>query len=359
MSLTSLLVCDDTRTVQVLNRALEASGISAQPCDDFEVALDRLTRHSFDALLIDCEEEASAIQFVGEAKHSPDNNSALIVGLVNSQNNVRELFERGINFVLYKPLSHERASASLRAAKTLMHRERRQHPRVTLHATASLDYAGTEGVPATVLELSQSGIAIQCERKLPPRCKVYFQFLLPGHASAVRASGQVMWQDSAGRVGIRFADVPQFSRQALTRWLEKNSALNAQCAISPLRKNKSTGSDTQDASLVRSSEHRGSKRHPCRLSADVSVIGKHVPQRCYLSDLSVGGCYVDTTEPLSVMTEVEIVVRAMGSKVRLMGVVRGTHPAFGMGVSFTFRTPEERTQLRRLVESLPEESAAL
>src|SRR5215471_15123135 len=109
MSLTSLLVCDDARAVQVLSRVLVELGISAQQCDDFDLALERLTSHPFDALLVDCEEEASAVQLVAEAKSSPDNNSALIVGLVDSRNNVRGLFDRGINFVLYKPISHERS----------------------------------------------------------------------------------------------------------------------------------------------------------------------------------------------------------------------------------------------------------
>jgi len=356
MSLTSLLVCDDARAVQVLSRVLVELGISAQQCDDFDLALERLTSHPFDALLVDCEEEASAVQLVAEAKSSPDNNSALIVGLVDSRNNVRGLFDRGINFVLYKPISHERASASLSAARALMYRERRRDPRVALHATATLDYAGKENVPATILEISQSGIAIQCERRLPPRCKVYFQFLLPEHKSAVRVSGQVMWQDSTGRVGIRFVDVPQFSRQTLMRWLEKNAPLASDAAPSLSRRNKSTESHKLGGPSGQASEQRGSKRHTCRLSADVSVVGTFVPQRCYLSDLSLGGCYVDTTEPLAVMTEVEIMVRFAKSKIRLVGVVRETHPAFGMGIAFTFRRPEDRDQLRRLVENLPEES---
>jgi len=74
------------------------------------------------------------------------------------------------------------------------------------------------------LDLSEDGLAIQSERRLPPRCKVYFQFNLPGDKSSVRLSGDVVWQDSSGRVGIRFVDVPQTSRRTLNEWIKGSLA---------------------------------------------------------------------------------------------------------------------------------------
>src|SRR5258708_39340566 len=96
-----------------------------------------------------------------------------------------------------------------------MAREKRVKLRVSLHAPASIAYGNAENVAATVLDPSEDGLAIQSERRLPLRCKVYFQFNLPGGKSAVRLSGDVVWQDSSGRVVIRFVDVPQTSRKTL------------------------------------------------------------------------------------------------------------------------------------------------
>ena len=106
-------------------------------------------------------------------------------------------------------------------------------------------------------------------------------------------------------------------------------------------------------------DRRGRSRHSCRLSADVCVADIGVPQRCYLSDISLGGCYVDTTEPLAVMTEVEIVVRTASMKVRVCGIVREMHPAFGMGISFTLTTPQERAQVQKLVDLQVAEESVL
>src|SRR2546425_3277088 len=101
-----------------------------------------------------------------------------------------------------------------------MRREKRRKPRIPIHAQVSIDYAGTENAPATLLDLSEEGLAIQSESRLPHHCQVYFQFTLPGYNPMVRLSGEVVWQDASGRVGIRFAHVPQTSRRGLNEWIE-------------------------------------------------------------------------------------------------------------------------------------------
>jgi CheY-like chemotaxis protein len=357
MALTSLLVCDDARAVQVLSRILVELGISVETCADPKAALECLAAERFDTVVIDFKNESAATNLAVNARHTPENRGMLIVALVENQNRAPELFAKGINFILYKPISSERASASLQAARELMQRERRRYPRVAIHAPASMDYAGTENVPATILDLSEDGIAIQCEHKLPPRCKVYFQFTLPQHTSKVRLSGQVMWQDSSGRVGIRFAEVPQLSRRCLGEWLRKNAPSQKQtfedapavAGTLSLSKNKSSG---MAGSAKAGGERRNRARLSCRLSADVSQLGSDAPQRCHVSDISSNGCYLDTTIPLPVATEVEILIRNQDTKVRVYGVVRETHPACGMGILFVMTSPVERARVQDLVDSL-------
>jgi CheY-like chemotaxis protein len=355
MALTSLLVCDDARAVQVLSRVLADLGISVETCADPKTALDRLAAERFDTIVIDFRNESSAAGLVVNARHTPDNHDTLIVALVENQNGAPELFARGVNFILYKPVSSERASASLQAARELMRRERRRHARIPIHAPASMDYAGTENVPATILDLSEDGIAIQCERKLPPRCKVYFQFTLPQHTSKVRLSGQVMWQDSSGRVGIRFAEVPQMSRRSLAEWLRKNAPsqkLSYEDLPAVAGSSQRSDQSSTPAGSTKSHERRNRARLSCRLSADVSQVGTDAPQRCQVSDISSNGCYLDTTIPLPVATEVEILIRNQDVKVRVYGVVRETHPACGMGVLFIMTSPVERARVQNLVDSL-------
>jgi CheY-like chemotaxis protein len=350
MALTSLVVCADASAVQVLSRILSDLGIEVEQSNESSAALARLNAQAFDAVLIDCQDEAAALDLITRARKQPANQTTLVIALVDTSNDVREVFARAANFVLYKPISLERATHSLRVARGLMRRERRRNQRVALHSDASIAYANIEDAPATLLDLSEEGIAIQSQRPLPPKCKVYFQFSLPGRVSDIRLSGEVMWQDSTGRVGIRFADVPQSSRKALTDWLRMNASQASVNAAQPRHADAPGGLGLLSVS---SSDRRNRSRRACRLSADVFRQGSGVPVRCVLSDISTGGCYVETTAPFPAGTAVEILVRTNEMKLRLKGAVQATHPGFGMGVSFSVQTVEEREQVQRLIAYQP------
>ena len=350
MALTSLLVGADAQAVEVLSRILQDLGITNQECRERGAALEQLEGRAFDAILVDCSEEAATLELMARVRKTPANQGTLIIALVSDRNDVREVFARGANFVLYKPVSTERANHSLRAARALMRRERRRTRRAPIHGDARISYANVEDAMATLIDLSEEGVAIQSERRLPPKCRVYFQFSLPGQVSVVRLSGEVMWQDSGGRIGIRFDKVPQSSRLVLQQWLRASVAERSDEPGPPRMAESFKGLGLMAAS---SSDRRGKGRKPCRLSADVYRMGSGVPQRCTLSDISNGGCYVETTAPFPAGTGLELVVRTTEMKLQIKGSVQAMHPGFGMGVSFSLQSDEERESVQRLMEYSP------
>jgi CheY-like chemotaxis protein len=365
MALTSLVVCSDESTTQVLRRILEDLGIAVQYCQNASDAEARLAQTRFDWVVIDCENEPVATEILRKARLSPANASTLAVAIAGKENNVRQMFAMGINFVLYKPVSEERAASSFRAARSLMTRERRRTGRVAAHGKVALDYANVENAPATLIDLSEEGSAVQSERRLPPDCRVYFQFALPGHTSLIRLSGEVVWQDSAGRVGVRFVSVPTSSRRVLRTWLQSTiSSTKKQTPLvprsaPPIVKTTTApgqGGIAADSGIARlrssPGNRRGQSRHACRLSADVFRMGVAVPNRCSLTDISAGGCYVEMPTPFSSGTRVEIIVRTHDLKLRTQGVVQSVHRGFGMGVQLTLTTQEDRDQVESLIRLL-------
>jgi hypothetical protein len=108
---------------------------------------------------------------------------------------------------------------------------------------------------------------------------------------------------------------------------------------------------------VSASDRREKSRHACRLGADVYRLGSSVPHRCSLSDISTGGCYVETTEPFPPASVLDIVVRTEDFKLRVRGTVQVMHPGFGMGVEFSLRTADEREQVKQLIACQTEASA--
>src|ERR1700683_3038724 len=213
MSLTSILVCLDEEAAQVLGRVLEELSIGVETCPDVSRASMRRQQHRFDVAILDCDAHAEVAGLLRETRVSRVNDSTLAVAIVPSQESIRELFSLGVNFVLYKPVAYERALSSLRAARSVMRKEKRKSARAMVHTHATIDYANVQQEKATLIDLAEDGMSVQFGKKLPPTSKVYFLFQLPGQKQSIRLSGQVIWQDWNGRPGVQYVDVPKTSRR--------------------------------------------------------------------------------------------------------------------------------------------------
>jgi CheY-like chemotaxis protein len=377
MTLSSLLVCADEAAIPVLRRVLEELGIHVELCPDAVRAGVRLAQEHFDLIILDCATQAGVVALLHETRSSRLNDSTLTVVVVAGQESIREMFSLGVNFVLYKPVSHDRVLSTLRAAQTVLYRDKRRKARAAVHTHATIDYAGVERAKATLVNLAEDGMGVNFGKKLPPTCKVYFQFQLPGQMANVRLSGQVVWQDWNGRAGIQFVDVPQSSRRVLQEWLKMNAAdapkrglatqeLEVERSIKPSEDSASADrhvekqlGDEQDAGRdgeagarlsAEATNRRGQTRYACRLGAEVYQKGSSVRNYCHLSDLSPGGCYLEMPLAFAQGSPVEIVVRTHEMKLRLSGDVKASHPGYGMGISFKLNTKDERRGVQQLID---------
>ncbi len=373
MTLSSLLVCADDASVQVLKRVLEELDVQVELCADVARAAVRLAQERFDLIILDCEKQGDVTSLLHEARTSRLNDTSLAVVVVGGQENIREIFSLGVNFVLYKPVSYDRALSSFRAAQNLLYRDKRHKARAVVHTHATVDYAGGEQAKATLVDLAEDGMAVNFGKRLPPTCKVYFQFQLPGQTANVRLSGQVVWQDWNGRAGIQFVDVPQTSRRVLQEWLKMNLAdasrqrlaskeVKVEHSIRPDedgvlsiaagKKQDLKTNNGEAAARLRGGlgNRRGETRYACRLGAEVYQKGSSVRNYCHLSDLSPGGCYLEMPLAFEAGVTVEIVVRTYEIKLRLIGQVKTSHPSYGMGVLFHLNTKDERHGVQTLID---------
>jgi len=387
MSLTSILVCLDEEAAQVLGRVLEELSIGVETCPDVGRAAMRMAQQRFDVAILDCDAHAEVAGLLRETRVSRINDSTLAVAIVPSQESIRELFSLGVNFVLYKPVSYDRALSTLRAARSVMRKDKRRNSRAPVHTHATVDYANVEKEKATLIDIAHDGMSVQFGKKLPPTSKVYFQFVLPEQTSAVRLSGQVVWQDWNGRAGVQFVDVPKASRRLLDEFLTVSLANNEADGVSTVtvelelpqprteRKPPSTPSQTPDAvsvsvetrassrpesgsgaTLLQTSSQpeegnrREETRYACRVGAEVYRTGNKVPTYSCLTDLSAGGCYLEVPLPFPQGSSVEITVRTHDMKLYLRGVVQSSHPGYGMGVAFELKSREEIENVQKLTE---------
>lgn len=372
MDLRALVVCPDQDSAKLLMMILAELGLAAEHTPLMTRGNELVESQQFDVVVLDYRADQSSEEFLSRLRQSAKNRATMLVAVVDSEFNARPVFGLGANFVLYRPLSPERTRISLRAARGLMRRERRRAPRTTVNSATNVAYPGAPEMNAVMADLSDGGTSIQTSSRLPTSCKVYFEFALPGQKQLVRLSGEVAWQDASGRTGIRFLDVPQSSRRLMQTWLQQNTLQVAQGVSQQPASSKLSGAPSfarqsgdvsqpksevsiaaRDGVLVTNAGNRRSERRfSCKLGAEVYRLGTTVPNRCTLSDISEGGCYVEMPSPLSGQSGVEILVRTVDAKFKIRGQVLATHPGFGMGVRFVFRDSAEREEILRLLAVL-------
>jgi len=341
-----------------------------------------MAQQRFDVAILDCETHAAVSGLLRDTRVSRINDSTLAVGIVPGQESIRELFSLGVNFVLYKPVSYDRALSTLRAARSVMRKDKRRNSRAPVHTHATIDYANVEKEKATLIDISHDGMSVQFGQKLPPTNKVYFQFVLPEQTTPVRLSGQVIWQDWNGRAGVHFVDVPRASRRLLDEFLtislanveadgvstvtvelelptprgERKPTHSSSAAIQvdarESRQSERSGTSVlvQTSALPAEANRREETRYACRVGAEVYRTGNKVPTYSCLTDLSAGGCYLEVPLPFPVGSSVEITVRTYDLKLFLRGVVQSSHPGYGMGVAFELKTKDEIESVQKLTE---------
>jgi hypothetical protein len=74
--------------------------------------------------------------------------------------------------------------------------------------------------------------------------------------------------------------------------------------------------------------------------------------QCKLTDLSLGGCYVQTESPFPQSSAVDLCLRATGLEIHTEGLVRVMHPGHGMGIEFPAVTEEQRKSVGDFIEFL-------
>ena len=97
-------------------------------------------------------------------------------------------------------------------------------------------------------------------------------------------------------------------------------------------------------------ERREEKRK--EMTLDVRWEGGSGRHTARISDLSLGGCYLDTLGQVAVGEIIGLEIKLpSGEWLPLRGSVAFHHPGLGFSVCFTFLTDEEQYQLKQLIDN--------
>jgi c-di-GMP-binding flagellar brake protein YcgR len=306
MNLKSLLLSADEKTVRVLRRVLSDLEIDVEHCASTDDAIRMITRHRFEAIIVDGVNVEEAGNVFRSAKAAPANKRALGIVLVESTVGLKGGFEMGAHFVLHKPLAVERAKSSFRAVRALMKRERRQQMRLPVQLP--VECFGSSRYKATTVDISEGGMAIQFIGKIPKENSLRFSLDLPGVDEKLEMEGELAWEGKSEHAGVRFKEASDDQLKTIRNWI------NAQLSESD-----------QDN--------------------DPPVKGR-------VSDLSPAGCYLTTTSPFPRGTRVVLTAKAEDQELRAGGLVLVAHPEYGMGLEFLQTAGAQHDQVERFIQTL-------
>jgi CheY-like chemotaxis protein len=319
MILQALLVSKDDLSAEALIKVLVQFGVVVDRSSAADVALARLSEQRFDEVIVDFDSDfddpETAKQLLAACRRVPgcEHHPPVTVALLRDASQIRSILGAGAHFILTKPIEQQQAHNTFRAATALLKRERRKSSRVPLQAEISLR-VGESGTPEStvvegiLLDLSTGGMDVLAARPLPSASVVHVSFALP-EGRSIQGEAEIAWSSANGQSGLRFLELDAPMRQQLNEWLTEHS---------------------QDA-----------------LPEEQDAV-----TRCKLTDLSLGGCYVQTEAPYPQSSSVDLCLRVADMEMHTEGVVRVMHPGHGMGIEFPARTEEQRKSVGDFIECL-------
>ena len=308
MMFQALLVSKDDEAADILTQVFSGFDV-AVVCCDYEDAARQLTEQKPDAVIVDFDDAQDAAGVLQSVCQSSNGKRAVTVVLLSDKVKVREVIGQGANFVLYKPVSPQSAESSLRAVISLVRTERRRSLRVPVQVPVQLKAEGGPEVEAILLDLSEDGMDILAAQPLSPPAPISVRFTLPDGKTEIDAQGKVAWANPNGQAGVQLVDVPENVRVTLRTWVTANAP-----ELPP-----------QDPD----------PKMPCKLT-----------------DLSSGGCYVETESPFPEGSGITLCLKAEDVEAQAVGKVRVMHPGFGMGIEFASRTTEQHDAVVKFIEFL-------
>jgi CheY-like chemotaxis protein len=222
MNLESLLVCRDAEVVRVLCPTLEKLSIEVEVSPAARSGAEILNASKFDAVIVDCDDLQGGADILRALRQNASNKTSVSFAILNGKTTTQQAFEMGANFVLQKPVTTAGTLRCFNTAMSFMVREKRRYFRCPLEMPVKLVFSQSEEIKAIATNLSEGGMAIHFEGKLPNHKAISkVQFTLPGTNSPMEPKGEIAWANGIGRAGIKFLDVPESSRSQLEKWILK------------------------------------------------------------------------------------------------------------------------------------------
>jgi len=214
-----LLVSSDIQIIDTLCLFMEKMAMHVEVCSDFASATRKLCHSKFEALVVDFKEKAAALELLHKSRQMTSHVAAVVLAILNSNDEMPGAFRAGASFVLVKPMSPAVLLRTLKISYPLMVRERRRSFRCPVAIPVYVSVGSQPEFKATSVNISEVGIALAHAPGLRVGDKVALWLTLPHTEVAATVNAEVCWCKPPGSAGLEFVQIPISIKEQLVSWL--------------------------------------------------------------------------------------------------------------------------------------------
>jgi protein TonB len=219
MGYQALLFCPDEKLARVVSQVFGELDFAVEAVQEPFAAVKKLMAQRYDALVVDCENEANASLLFKSARNSGSNQIALAIAVVEGQAGVAKAYRIGANLVLTKPINVEQAKGTLRVARGLLRKNAdaagaASPAKTSASVFASSSFQAPNRSGETMAPLPSHSEFPQFEAPLPAMKPLAFSAASPAAFPAMTASASASAEveDDPANVSVPVAPVETQSK---------------------------------------------------------------------------------------------------------------------------------------------------
>src|SRR5271168_4525543 len=214
-----LLVSGDIQTIDTLCEFMGKMEMHVEICSDLASAARKLCHSKFEALVVDFKDRAEALELLKKFRQMTSHKAAVVLAILNCNEEMPSAFRAGASFVLVKPISPTVLMRTLKVSYPLMGNERRRSFRCPVRVPVYVSHGAKPEFMATSANISEVGIALTNAPGLQVGDRITMRLLLPHTQADAKITAEVCWCNPAASAGLEFVQVPASIKEQLVSWL--------------------------------------------------------------------------------------------------------------------------------------------
>ena len=217
----ALLVSNDPVIIKQVSEPLRELAASTEVCANIPHATRLVNVRKFEAVVVDLRLGEQSGRILERVRLSPSNHTTVAFAITDSSKQSAIAFGAGSNFVFERPLSSISVGRTLKAAYSIIVRERLRYFRCPISIPAAIRKQDADEIRCQAVNISEGGVAVMTSTPLKPGTRVTIQFTIPGQPTEFVTQGEVCWYDEKGRAGLRFLEFSPAQMFELKEWLAR------------------------------------------------------------------------------------------------------------------------------------------